>query len=198
MAVKKRSIILWVFLALAVCLGLLWQYAPLKDAKERLKAFPLSGPSFAGQDLPLGGWEVDFFKNVNVMKRVYRVGDQTLFITALDGTRNRHVVHDPLYCFRGSGYEVISQTSMPLPSGKGSVGVVRLAKDGKEQDAMYWFSNGRDTYDKPLRYWWQATIRRLTLGLSGEEPILIVVQPLDNSPLDPKEVVHFFPQLLTL
>ncbi len=192
-----RTIALWIGLAVAVVLGLLWQFAPLTDAKSRLQALPLNGPSFIGQDIALSDWEKGYFKNVNVLKRVYTIGKKTLFVTALDGTLNRHVVHDPLYCFRGSGYEVASEKTIDLPDG-GSVAFLKLIKNNSEQDAMYWFTNGQTTYDSPLRYWWQATLRRLTLGMSGEEPILIVVQPIDDHPLDWKEVVHYFPQLLTL
>ncbi len=194
---ERRQLILWLSLGLAVALGILWQFVPLPDAKQRMNSLPLYGPGFVGRDVPLSGWEVDFFKDVNVLKRIYRVGKQTLFITALDGTRNRHAVHDPLYCFRGGGWEVAEQESLPIADG-GSIALVKLKKDGKEQDALYWFSNGKTHYDKPLEYWWQATFRRLTLGASGAEPILVMVQPIDDTPLNWKEILQAFPQILGL
>ncbi|TXI37711.1 MAG: exosortase-associated EpsI family protein [Nitrosomonas sp.] len=194
---ERRQLFLWIGLGVAVLMGILWQFIPLQDAKQRINALPLYGSGFIGRDVPLSGWEVDFFKNVNVLKRVYRVGKQNLFITALDGTRNRHVVHDPLYCFRGGGWEVISQQSLPIADG-GTIAFVKLKKDKIEQDALYWFSDGKTHYDSPLRYWWQATLRRLTLGASGAEPVLVVVQPLDDVPLNWKKLVQLFPQVLDL
>ncbi|MDP1835577.1 MAG: exosortase-associated EpsI family protein [Chlamydiales bacterium] len=194
---KNKQILLWSGLTLAVILGLLWQFIPLQDASKRIDELPLYGPSFVGRNIPLSPWEQGFFKNVNVLKRVYRVGGQDLFISALDGTNNRHAVHDPLYCFRGSGWEVVEQKSLPLADG-GSVAFVKLRKGKEEQDAMYWFSNGKEHYDAPLKYWWQATLRRLSLGASSQEPILIVIQPIDKSTLDWKQLVNLFPQLLTL
>ncbi len=194
---QRGTTLLWTGLVVAIVLGLLWQFFPLPDAQSRIKSLPLAGPNFVGQDVALSDWEKGFFKNVNVLKRLYHVDNKVLFVTALDGTKNRHAVHDPLYCFRGSGFEVVSQKSEKLDNG-GTVAFVKLKKDGKEQDAMYWFTNGKDTYDSPLKFWIQATIRRLSLGMSGQEPILIVVQPVDNTALDWKKIVHTFPQLLTL
>lgn len=194
---RKRQTFLWLGLAIAVILGLLWQFVPLQDASERLESLPLYGPEFIGKNIPLSGWEKDYFENVNVLKRIYKVGDQNVFITALDGTRNRHAIHDPLYCLRGSGWEVLSQESLPLTDG-GSIAFVKLRKDEQTQDALYWFSNGHVHYDSPLKYWWQATLRRLTLGYSGQEPVLVFVQPLDESELNWKQLFRIFPQLLSL
>lgn len=194
---ERKQILLWGGLTLAVLLGALWQFVPLTDAKHRIETLPLFGPGFVGRDIPLSTWEQGYFKNVNVLKRVYRVGKQTLFVSALDGTDNRHAVHDPLYCFRGSGWQVVSQETLPLADG-GTIALVKLKKEGQEQDALFWFSNGKVHYDKPLKYWWQATLRRLTLGASGQEPVLVVVQPIDNVPLNWKQLIQTFPELLSL
>lgn len=193
----SRQVLLWIGLSLAIILGALWQFAPLDDARDRFDKLPIYGPGFVGQDIALSPWEQDFFKQVNVLKRVYEVAGQRVFISALDGTKNRHAVHDPLYCFRGSGWAVVKQETVPTPDG-GTIGLVTLSKDGKQQDAMFWFSDGNKHYDRPLRYWWDATIRRLTLGKSGEEPVLVMVQPIEQSQLNWKEILRTFPQLLAL
>lgn len=195
---RTKQIALWSGLVLAVVLGLVWQFFPLPDAEKRLEALPKYGPAFAGRSIPMTDWEKGFFSDVNVMKRVYRVGNQELFITALDGTENRHLVHDPLYCFRGSGWQIESQKTVKFP-GSGSAALLELEKDGQKQQAMYWFSNGKTQFERPLTYWWEATIRRLTLGASGEEPVLIVVQPVGTeTKVDWRQLVRYFPHLITL
>ena len=105
---ERKQILLWGGLTLAVLLGTLWQFVPLTDAKHRIETLPPFAWVRRTRHPALHG-EQGYFKNVNVLKRVYRVGKQTLFVSALDGTDNRHVVHDPLYSFRGSGWQVVSQ-----------------------------------------------------------------------------------------
>lgn len=170
--------ILWVCLGVAIILGLIWQLYPVPDAETRINALPLYGPDFKGQIVPLSSTEKEFFKGVNVLKRIYTVGKYTLFITVLDGTHNRHVVHDPYYCFEGSGWSIINERPFKIPGGQGNL--VNITKDGQVKEALYWFSNESEHYTSPLKYWWQATLRRLTLGWSGPEPVLIMIQPLDD------------------
>ena len=188
--------LLWIILAIAIVLGILWQFYPLPDAKDRMDSLPLLGQGYVGEVLPLQDWEAAFFKNVGVLKRAYKVKDRSLFLTALDGTRDRHAVHDPLYCFRGAGWEVASQEPTPIPGG--TAVLVKLKKGAEREEALYWFGDGTHHYDSPYRYWWQTSLRRLTLGKSGPEPILITIQPLDNKPIDMKTLFETFPDLQKL
>jgi len=173
---STSQIALWIFLAIAILLGLIWQLYPLQDARHRMNTLPVIGAGFEGRDLPLSPLEENFFKNVNVFKRLYVVNNQIFFVTALDGTHNRHVVHDPYYCFRGAGWEILSEKKFPLPNGNANI--VEISKGSERKTAIYWFSDGTSQFTSPWKYWWEATLRRLTLGWSGPEPILIMIQPL--------------------
>lgn len=179
---KRSQFWLWAGLISAILLGLLWQYAPLADASSRIKELPLSGIGYRGKDVPLEPFEQEFFKDVTVLKRVYEVNGKYFFITVLDGTDNRHVVHDPYYCFRGGGWDIVREKPFPIPGGTASK--LLIEKDGEQREALFWFSDGKERYSSPLKYWLQTSLRRLTLGLSGGEPLLIVVQPLTNEPVD--------------
>ncbi len=188
--------LLWIILCLAIVLGALWQFYPLPDAKNRMDNLPLLGNGYVGEVIPMEEWETQFFKNVGVLKRAYKVKDRSLFLTALDGTRDRHAVHDPLYCFRGAGWEVNSQETVTIPGG--TAVLVKLKKGEEQEEALYWFSDGVHHYDSPYRYWWQTSLRRLTLGKSGPEPILITVQPLDKKPINATALFDNFTELQTL
>ena len=187
---------LWIILAVAITMGAIWQFYPLPDASKRIASLPLFDKGYVGRNLPLTKDEAELFAQANVMKRLYRVGDQNLFITALDGTRNRHVVHDPYYCFRGGGWQLESQRPIPLPHGEGMF--LNLKNGDKSQQALFWFTDGHEQYSSPSHYWLQATLRRLTLGQSGHEPILVVVQPVDAQTLDADALIKQFPALFAL
>lgn len=191
-----KRLALWIGLSIAIVLGCIWQFYPLSDASQQVNSLPLFGKAFKGRNLPLNDSEKAYFKNVNVMKRVYEVGHQQLFIAILDGTNNRHLVHDPLYCFRGGGWEVVNQENMALP--EGDAVFLLLQKDNRQQQAMYWFTDGKSHYASPLRYWWETMLRRFTLGHSGPEPVLITVQPLDKEKLNPQELFKHFPELFKI
>jgi hypothetical protein len=193
---RTKQNLLWAALALAIVLGIAWQFYPLADAKERILALPLNGEGFSGQDVPLSEFEKTFFTKVNVLKRVYKIGERYFFVTALDGTRNRHVVHDPYYCFKGSGWEILSDKSFPIPGGTASL--LEITKGEDKRQALFWFSDGTSHYTSPLHYWWEATVRRITLGYSGPEPILILIQPLEGGPVDWNNVVKIFHPLFKL
>lgn len=170
---------LWIFLVVAIGLGLLWQFYPLPDAKKRIEGLPLNGPGFVGQDVPLNDFEESFFKNVNVLKRVYRVNDSNYFLTVLDGTHNRHVVHDPYYCFTGSGWQIDNADKISIQGGTAEQ--LLISKGAQNKSAIFWFSDGKDNFNSAWKYWMAATLRRLSLGYSGQEPVLVMLQPLDNT-----------------
>jgi hypothetical protein len=177
--IDRSSKWLWIGLVFSVILGALWQLYPMPDASERMRELPFRGTGYIGQDIPLTDFEEAFFKNVGMVKRVYQVNHQNYFLTALDGTKNRHAVHDPYYCFRGGGWEIIKDQNFPLPDGEAKL--VEITKGAKRKTALYWFSDGTSQFTSPWRYWWDTTARRLTLGRSGEEPLLVILQPLDDT-----------------
>lgn len=196
MSLKGSERLLWITLVTAIFLGLLWQFAPLQDAQERLDKLPLQGIGYNGKNLSLLPHEEKFLKGANVIKREYEVNGQSFFITVLDGTHNRHLVHDPYYCFRGLGWNILQNTDYPLPNGQASL--LLIEKGNEKKQALFWFSDGKEVYSSPFRYWLDTTIRRLSFGLTGEEPLLIVVQPEGTQSTDWKRFSKTFSQLFEL
>ena len=186
--------VLWIALGIALLLSLVWQFAPLSDASARLNAIPLRGLDFQGRDLPLAPVEISIYSPARVLKRIYQVGRQQVIVVAIDGSRNRHAIHDPTFCFRGAGWTIGAARDLPVPGGY--VRVLSLAKEGRHIEAMYWLSDGQTRHASALEYWWQTTWRRLTLGHSGAEPILFVLQPVNRESLDWELLLQQFPGLL--
>jgi len=175
----NHSKTLWILLIAAILLGSLWQFYPLPDARKRIDNLPLMGPGFVGQDVPLNDFEQSFFKGVYVLKRIYRVDGNYYFLTVLDGTHNRHVVHDPYYCFTGSGWQIDEARQISIENGTAEQ--LLLSKGAQNKTALFWFADGTRNFSSPWNYWLAATWRRLTLGASGQEPVLIMIQPLDST-----------------
>ncbi len=180
-------------LALVVCATFAWDFLPLPDAQARLAALPQTGPNFTSRELPLTPGEAVIFGKARVMKRLYQVESRRFVVTVIDGTLNRHAVHDPLYCFRGAGWTVQRESSFAVPNGEARW--LDLTKGAEEREALDWFTDGAQRYVSPLRYWWQTTLRRLTLSRSGEEPVLVILQPVDESSLDWRALTKSFPAL---
>jgi hypothetical protein len=165
----------WIGIGTIAALAVTWDFIPLNDASARLKLLPTSGLGFASRELPLSDTERQVFGKAALIKRVYQVGSDRIILQIVDGTRDRHAVHDPLYCFRGSGWTVTQQRDRPIPGG--TARHLILSRNGTAAEAIFWLSDGRERHSSPSRYWWQTALRRLTLGRSGSEPVLIILQP---------------------
>lgn len=165
-------------LALAVAVTLTWELVPLPDASQRLQTLSRAGLGFASVDVPLSRVEAGIYRGATVVKRLYRMRPDSAVIVVIDGSRNRHAVHDPAYCFRGGGWRVRAKHTLPLPGG---VAVrVELERGRERTEAVYWFTDGVSRHTSALRYWWQASLRRLTFGQCGAEPVLVVIQPASS------------------
>lgn len=193
-----RTEIKWrVTLVAVVTLGGLWRFAPIGSAQKRLEAMPMKGFQFAGRDIALTEQDRAVFGAANVLRREYTGRGGDFLLTVVDGSRNRHAVHDPLYCLQGAGWQPIAQKHLPLSNGEGAL--VRLRKaDGSENVVFYWYSARTERFSSPLRYWWHSTLRRLTFGKSGEEPALVIVQPYQLGTFSAREFLRCYPFVETL
>ena len=187
---------LWAVLIAAVALGLALELRPQRPQGSRLGTLPLQGFGLNGRDLPLSESEASFYRQVRVVKRLYQAGDARFTLLAVDGANDRHVLHDPLYCFRGAGWEVTGNSDVPMPGGQGRR--VRLAKGTRSVEAMYWFSDGRQRHTSALRLWWQSVVRRVGLQGDAGTPALLLLQPVAGTTVNWHDLPTRFPQLFTL
>ncbi len=185
--------LLWGSIVVAVAAGAAWQFYPLADASDRLEALPLRGLMFASENVAVSQVEQNIFTGATVLKRYAQVRGQKVVLTIIDGTGNRHAVHDPLFCFRGAGWEVLDDTQFPIE--RGEARRVTLAKQGEPAEALYWFTDGRHAFGSAMEYWGRTTWRRLSLGASGNEPVLVMLTPVDAQPIDWQALLAAWPEL---
>ena len=186
---------LWIGLGVSVLLSAVWEWFPLPDAQGRMKAMAKDGVGYSSEDLTLTPTESAGFGGASVLKRLYQIGDQRFVVAVVDGARNRHAVHDPLFCIRGSGWKIVSQSSFPIEGGEALW--MRVVRGGQETELLVWFSDGKNRHASPARYWWQTTLRRITLGNSGPEPVLVLIQPAEKGTWNWRKMVNECPALLS-
>jgi len=193
---KSSQTFLWLFLGIVIVLGSLWQFYPLQTAQNRMNKIPIEGATFSGKEVELSPFEENFFKDVNIVKRIYKIGGQYYFVVVLDGTKNRHPIHDPYYCFRGEGWTIESEKTLPIVDGVANL--LHISKNNEKREALFWFSNGETNYTSLIKYWWQTTLRRISLGYSGPEPVLIMVTPLTSQSVNWSEFEQNFKPLFKI
>lgn len=190
----KTAASMWAALALAMFLGLVWNLS-LPDAAGRLRSLPENGLFYTSQSIALSPEELKFFGAATVQRRQVALNGSEFVLTIIDGTRNRHAVHDPLYCFRSAGYHIDGDTVVPLRQGNGHS--VYIRNPAGTATVLFWFSDGTVRHASSWRYWWQATCRRITRGSSSPEPILVILT-MPGEVLSWPKILSRCPELMKL
>lgn len=168
--------VLWLLFALSLALLLVWKMIPLNDGSARIQT---ALQTLHARPVPLTPNECDFFKGTNIVKLSVKTSQGKAWVFIIDATHNRHVIHDPRFCFQGAGWKLIQEN--PLSLANGSAMELLLSRGNQTKKFAYWFSNGENSYHSFIRYWLSCTLRRLSCGLSSQEPILIMVEPYEGT-----------------
>lgn len=187
--------VLWALLGVAVAMSVLWT-RPLPDASARIASLPAAGLFYTSQAVPLSDAEKEFFGRATVTRRMVSLRGQPFLLTIVDGTGDRHSVHDPLYCFRGAGNTIVQQ--QPLAMSRGQASQVNMTGPNGQMTALYWFSDGVEHHSEPWKYWLSTAWRRMTLGASGAEPVLVILVPTGASQVNWSKVLEYWPEILKL
>ncbi len=188
--------LLWTALIMALALGILFDASSLPEDMSRVNHIPAQGLGFTSVDIPLSSSELSLYSKAEVVKRYYQLGKDRFMLIAIDGAKNRHAVHDPIYCFQGAGWQIAEKIAVPVESGEALL--LLLEKNGSYREVAYWFTDGKNRHTSVVRYWIQATLRRITMGRSGKEPILIMLQSVDEHPANFRKIFDQFGVLFVL
>jgi hypothetical protein len=189
--------ILWIALGTVVVFCTAKELRPRDSSASRLIELPLRGIGFTGCDIPLNGAEASVFQQTTVVKRLYQAGENRFVMLAVDGGGDRHAIHNPRYCFRGAGWTVEDETSLPLMGG-GDAQVVHLKKNNEVAEAIFWITDGQHRYASTYKAWWNSTLSRLGWQCSSRTPVLVLLQPVGGGTVDWEDVINRFPELLML
>jgi hypothetical protein len=182
---KRR--LLWSAFILSAMITLAWPWIPVPSAARRLAAIPSSSPDFQSHPLEMNAADRDFLgKAQAVQSLIVMRGGGRLVLTIIDGTQNRHAVHDPNYCLAGAGWKIQAQQVVSTPSGNATW--VSLAKDAQASEALWFFDDGDHQFVSAIEYWLATGCRRATLGRSGAEPVLVSLRSLPGEPVPWKRV----------
>jgi len=187
----RPGVVLWSMLAVSIIVGSVWRLCPLPDAQERLRRLVRVTERTHGRDVPITESERERLGEATAVRRVCDVGGAQFTVTAIDGTRNRRVVHDPTYCWTVTG-------SSEMPVDGGTAKMIRVVENGREKEMMYWFSDGTVRHASPIRYLGQTAVRRMTLGWAGREPILVLVEPCEARTVNWFRFIDDFPTLFKI
>lgn len=178
----KRTL-LWAAIGLTATITLVWPMLPTPASADRLAAIPLSGPDFQSKTLELSAADQAFLGKARTLQRIISLrGGGRLVLTVIDGSGNRHAVHDPLYCLSGAGWKRTSTSSVKVNSGEATQ--ISLAKDGLTADVIWFFDDGEKQFTSPLEYWFKTSCRRATRGRSGPEPLLVSLRGISDEPVN--------------
>ncbi|ABB24251.1 exosortase-associated EpsI family protein [Pelodictyon luteolum] len=175
---RHNNTMLWALLAMAVLFGTAAEWHTPGVSTDRLAALRKNGSLFASRPLPFSPEETAFYGTVRVLKRFYQCWNGAFILIAIDGSANRHAVHDPLYCIKGAGWEITESRRLVVDGGTATL--LSLTRKGQQREAVFWFSDGSSRHSSVLRYWLQTTLRRLTFGASGKEPVLLILQSIEH------------------
>ena len=65
-------------------------------------------------------------------------------VLVVDGTEDRHVIHNPAFCLMGAGKEIASERDLPLSRGNGSI--LSISSETSFQELAFWYTNGKSRY----------------------------------------------------
>lgn len=173
---SSRNLPFALLLAAAIALSMAWPRIPMSGDPHPLARIPREGYDLKSRDVDLSALEKKWLGGASGLKRLFSHSGRLWLLAVTDGTNNRQAVHDPMYCFLGEGWKITSKSQIPLAGG--SANLVTMSRDGESSQALYWFFDGDTPFASVPEFWIKSTVRRLTRGLSGPEPLLFILRPL--------------------
>ena len=179
---NQQNLLLALLLAFTVALSMLWPKLPMAGDPDPLARIPREGIGLKSRDVEISPIEKKWLGGAAGLKRVFSFRDRLWLLAVTDGTNNRQAVHDPTYCFLGEGWKITGKSRIPLTGG--SAMSVTMTRNGETARTLYWFFDGTAPFSSVVEFWIKSTLRRITRGLSGPEPLLFILRPVGTPPED--------------
>jgi exosortase/archaeosortase family protein len=126
---------------------------------------------WVGDDRPIGETEKEFFKDQNVLNRIYSKGDDQVGILVIASSCDRKKIHPPEYCQTGAGWSIEEKGRYAFRKKDGrETEATRLSlfkeETGVERVMVYWFSDGKKTFADYSSFVIDDTLKMLSSGKS--------------------------------
>lgn len=173
--------------AVTALIALVWPALPMLEGPDRLAALPTTGTNFQSQMIDFSDKDKQFLGKARAVQRVIHTRNSPpMMLSVIDGSGNRHAVHDPGYCLAGGGWIIRSEKQVALSSGVANW--ISMEKAGETREAMWFFDDGKSQFTSPFHYWWLTSLRRATRGLSGAEPVLVMLRVAPGQQADWQQI----------
>ena len=176
---KQRRKFLWLIFVASLLVGMVWDLIPVQRDENRLQILLDDNQSLPMIELPLADRD---FLGEHIIQRLCQAGNQLFVLTVVDGAKDRHALHEPMYCFRGAGWEVQTQSTFPLADG--SEKLVSLQRDTQQLEILYWFSDGKERHASAINTWLNSILHRASFGHIKDPQVLVIIQPWNTQTLD--------------
>jgi hypothetical protein len=190
------KVLQWLIVLFVVAATFAFKVNATGQSQDALSDIPISGYGFDGRVLAFSEAERTFLGGAEAIKHEYSQANFRLVVVVVDGSNNRHAVHDPMFCLRGAGFEITNQTAFPIINGHGEL--ISLAKGAAKQKVAFWFSNGEQRYTAFSRYLFESAVNRLTLGTIGTQPRMVTVYSVGERIPNWSSVLDRFPVLMDI
>jgi len=178
---NSRNLPFALLLVAAIALSMIWPRLPMSGDPDPLARIPREGYDLKSKDVDLSALELKWLGGASGLKRIFSHSNRLWLLAVTDGTKNRQAVHDPTYCFLGEGWKITEKSQIPLAGG--SATLITMSRNGESSQALYWFYDGDTPFASVPEFWIKSTVRRISRGLSGPEPLLFILRPV-GTPLE--------------
>jgi hypothetical protein len=188
--------LLWLSLCMALAMGIALDACGPAGEGSRIRCIPARGPGYCSFDIPMERGAPAPYRRAFVLRRCYRMGTSRFMLIVVDGSGGLQPIVDLLRPLAGNGWPI--QNGRQARIRGGSCTILRTGKGSPGRETAYWFSDGSTRHGSFLRYLLQYSLRRLSLGRFGREPLLVMIRPADGYPGNPEEIMNQFGALFEI
>lgn len=175
---RIRQLVLWTTFAFFVSLLGYWSRTKPPSAQDRIDSVPNKGLTFKLTRIPWSRNELNTLQEAGGSKWHCQMAGDEIVLVVIDGAQNMHAIHDPAFCFRGAGFDVVRESDVPLSGGVGRQ--VELKSENEKRELVYWFSDTRTRYHSLLNFRLQTAFSRL--NANQRTPLMILLYGRHRTP----------------
>lgn len=154
----------------------------LKPVPNTDFVWPHTSNEFANKSIEPSMAEKNFHQSSDLYKKAFHINGQNVLVVIIDGKNDRHAIHDPEFCFKGSGWSISNSRKLPINGGQGNL--IRLDKNGITSNCLFWFSDGHNKYSSFSQFVAATTLNKLKIWDTKSNLRAVCIQSFPGQPVD--------------